>query len=194
MLTGYGLERRPHGLDWFLGGFVWQDATAEGGRKQPFSLHRELDWTRPPEHLSAGDGLKLTLFLSGRGVSTLAGAEPFGARVQLLRVCARDADVAAALDALGQDRHGPLERLAARAGGGCGKDVPAREEERVQARATDALPTQRDVTLPVPDVPTGGPTVILVLAIRPFASLDGKALGDGMVGQAGVYYVYMPGD
>lgn len=200
-LTGYGLQPGEQGLAWFLEGFRWEarqpgpEETGPRELKQPFRQGGRVQWEGVPASLGGADVAPLRLrFDPAPGEA----AGRFGVRFQWLEICATDTQRRRAYASLEQGRHAPLERLLQRRPKACPEaSAPALPNPvQVEAEPADAtLDKVIPLALPRPaGLPLAAPGTrrVLVLAARPYVSPAEDRPGDGLLRQAGVYYLYVP--
>ncbi|HRH80317.1 MAG TPA: hypothetical protein PLW81_04665 [Thiobacillaceae bacterium] len=206
VLTGHGLKVDERGLAWFLEGFRWvprarsPDDLGPAERKSRFRLGWQVDWDAPPGILAAEGDAPLVLRFRSGGREEPAAAN-FGLRFQWLEICAADGPRQRAYAHLARGRHAPFERLLRLRHGACpdASEQPLPESVFVRPGLGDAggETVEKSLALPLPrtaylPVRAAGVRRVLVLAVRFFASETDDQAGDGLLRQAGVYYLYVP--
>jgi hypothetical protein len=200
-MTGHGLQSDAQDLAWFLDGFRWEPGPPgpeEGGPRElkvPFRQGGRVRWEGLPTRLGNADVVPLRLLFSA-GPGETAGR--FGLRLQWLEICASDTQRQRAYAHLARGRHASLGRLLKQRHKACPEAAAQALPEPVQVLSDPAgAASDKVIPLAVPrpaELPLEAPGVrrVLVLAARPFASAAEDQPGDGLLRQAGVYYLYVP--
>lgn len=206
VLTGHGLKVDERGLAWFLEGFRWvprarsPEDLGPAERKSRFRLGWQVDWDAPPGMLAAEGEAPLVLRFRSGGREEPVAAN-FGLRFQWLEICAADGPRQRAYAHLARGRHAPFERLLRLRHGACpdASEQPLPEPVFVRPGLGDAggETVEKSLALPLPrtthlPVRAAGVRRVLVLAVRFSASETDDRAGDGLLRQAGVYYLYVP--
>lgn len=193
MLTGYGIGYTPspgaagpgRRLAWFMDGFKWRNL---GGRDErlPISLRGHLEASVPAR--VEGVSVALSIELRVAAESNL-GVE---AEVSLLDVCAPTAELDAALARLERGARAPLERLARERPAGCPVSPAAAPPKGLLARPGDTVTQSPAFSLP-PSLPVAaGLSRVRIVTVRPRLVGDEEELGQNLLRQLGLYFVYEP--
>ena len=194
LVTGYGLARQQHGLEGFVEGYVWREGPGQRASRSAFARRWHLDW-QPAQRLDAGTQDWRLGALEQQLEGELALPQEVGLRLELLALCGPAAELDAALAALPQGGSVAAARLAGLARA-CPPVRQAAPAINLSLRPQDGT---RSVPLAVPAEwlaasPRGGVDKRLLLTLRfpPPGRVSG--LGDGLLANAAVYYVYAPGE
>lgn len=198
-LTGYGMSSGEHELDWFLEGFRWVPReSGPGEKKARYRLGWRVDWGAPPEALDGREFQPMTVMFEPAGSEGLVPT-PFTLRFDWLQLCAGDRARRTLYWNLSKGRHAPLKKMTWSQG--CpepeAQPLPPFQVVAVDGAGLAAGKPERLISLALPrpvDLPLAAPGMqrVLVLAVRFAVSEAEDQPGDGLLRQAGVYYLYTP--
>jgi hypothetical protein len=190
MLTGYGLEvtRLPdaahagQALAWFMEGFKWRQAVGRDERL-PVSLRGHLE-ARVPARMAGTLAVSVHL-----ATESNSGVE---AEVSLLDLCAPAAELNEVLDRLERGARAPLERLARERPAAC-PALPDTVPAKVLLAQSGTVVTET-LEFSVPPAPplAAGLAGLKVVAVRPRLAASEDDLGQSLLRQLGLYFIYAP--
>ncbi len=195
MLTGYGIEYSPppdtagagpgKRLAWFMDGFKWRNLVGRDER-QPISLRGHLEARAPARVEGESAAISIELRVA---VESSTGVE---ADVSLLDVCAPAAELDAALARLERGARAPLERLARERPAACPALLVTAPPRGLLARPGDSVAQPLAFSLP-PGLPVAaGLSRVQIIAVRPRLAGNEDELGQNLLRQLGLYFVYAP--
>jgi hypothetical protein len=190
MLLGYGLTAWQRGVEGFVEGVLWSDATGVSSARQPFARRWQVDW-QPPEAIGAGEQTWAVSIGDHRVEGWTGPAPMLNLGIDLHALCGRQADLVAVFNGLANAVAGAERKLAKFACPGVRK--PLHAEAALGPGSTTAALTLR---LPESWVATrlgqkDKVKRLLAVATYPPARPD-PGLGDTILGSARAYYVYVP--
>lgn len=195
MLTGYGIEYAPlpdatdagpgKRLAWFMDGFKWRNLVGRDERL-PISLRGHLEARAPAqvEGVSAAISIELRV-----AVESSTGVE---AEVSLLDVCAPTAELDAALARLERGARAPLERLARERPASCPALPVTVPPKTLLARPGNTVVQPLAFSLPSAPPLAAGLSRVQIVTVRPHLVGNEDALGQNLLRQLGLYFVYAP--
>ncbi len=195
MLTGYGIEytQPPDTADtgpgkrlaWFMDGFKWRNLVGRDERL-PISLRGHLVARAPARVEGASAAISIELRVEAESST---GVE---AEVGLLDVCAPAAELDAALARLERGARAPLERLARERPASCPAFPVTAPPKGLLARPGDTMAQPLAFSLP-PGLPVAaGLSRVRIVAVRPRLVGNEDELGQNLLRQLGLYFVYAP--
>lgn len=194
MLTGHGFDylRLPdtathagRGLAWFMEGFKWRRAAGRDERL-PLSLRGHLEARVPARVEGALAAVSIALQVTAESST---GVE---ADVSLLDLCAPAAELDSALARLEQGARAPLERLARERPASCPALPVAAQPKGLLAQLGQGVAQTLEFSFP-PALPlAAGLSRVQIVAVRPRLVGNEDALGQNLLRQLGLYFVYAP--
>lgn len=195
MLTGYGIEYSPspdtanagpgQRLTWFMDGFKWRNRVGRDER-QPISLRGHLEARGPARVEGPLAAVSIELQVAAESST---GVE---ADISLLDLCAPTAELDAALARLERGARAPLERLARERPATCPALPAAMPPKGLLAQPGQGVAQTLEFFLP-PALPlAAGLSSVQIVAVRPRLVGNEDALGQSLLRQLGLYFVYAP--
>lgn len=195
MLTGYGVEySQPQDaagagpgkrLDWFMDGFKWRNLVGRDDRV-PVSLRGHLE-AKVPARVE-GPTAVVSIVLQVAAESS-AGVE---ADVSLLEICAPTAELDTALARLERGARAPLERLARERPAGCPAVPVVAPPRGLLTQPGHALTQTVELPLPPAQPLAAELARVEIVAVRPRLAGNEDELGQNLLRQLGLYFVYAP--
>ncbi len=181
MLTGHGLRHAESGVEWFMDGFVWRDAS-ENSARSAWEVRGALRVEAPAEwNVSAPWTVRLSL---------PEGQEPVSARLSTRVLCGRRDALRAALERLGRGESTAVQGLASDCAAVAVPLSPTvlRGEPGKTASATWQLPVPVRKRESVRDAEASVALVEVLLETEAGRRLPGQAL----IGGVRLYFAYEP--
>ncbi|MDP2832950.1 MAG: hypothetical protein Q8Q28_06595 [Pseudomonadota bacterium] len=193
MLTGYGIEyTRPpdtanagQRLAWFMDGFKWRNRAGRDERL-PIRLRGHLEARVPARVEGAPAAVSIALQVAAESST---GVE---ADVSLLDLCAPAAELDAALARLEQGARAPLERLARERPATCPALPVAAPPKGLLAQPGQGVAQTLEFSFPPALPPAAGLSRVQIVAVRPRLVGNEDELGQNLLRQLGLYFVYAP--
>jgi hypothetical protein len=190
MLTGLGVDStelsdlvdggRGRRLSWLIEGFRWRPGAGRDER-EPLHLSGQLEARVPAR---AAGALAVSLHLAA---GSAAGAE---VEVTLLDLCAPPAELDDTLAGLERGAHAALERLARERPTSCTAMPGTPAARTLRAQPGRVVSEILEFPLPPAPPPAAGLAMARVLALRPRLVGGADALGQSLLHQSGLYFVY----